>query len=243
MTSFVAEYPGVAGLMRKTFAEVAVRILMALVAVALVLVLPRSGSAQIVQLPAGPPVIYQAGLYYPSGPTVFFDGAMMVRVGTFAGFPIYLDPSRDPINVVLVPIGGKLMRPYERSQADIQADLVVPDPPEFPDPPEWLGGNPAYFEPFEAIPDRFAPPRLPPSGASIVPAAPLGGGPASRGVWIEFNGQMWTPTGQGPERSARLRAVGQYFDFPVYQDPARRDRIFVPSSAGGPLIQYDLRPR
>ena len=223
--------------------EVAVRTFAVSLAVALVLVLPSAGSPQIVQ-PAGVPLVYQGGLYYPSGPTVFFDGALMVRVGTFQGVPIYLDPSRDPVNVVLVPVGGKLMQPYERTQCDIQADLVVPDPPEFPDQPEWFAAHEPYFE-WRDPPrlDRFAPPFVPPGGAAIAPPTPLRRGPASRGVWIEFNGQMWSPTGPGPERTPRLRMIGNYFDFPVYQEPARRDRIFVPATAGGPLIQYDVRPR
>ncbi|HEX7140736.1 MAG TPA: hypothetical protein VF219_22985, partial [Vicinamibacterales bacterium] len=75
------------------------RTLIASATVALALLLPRAAFAQILQ-PTGAPVVYQGGLYFPSGPTVFFDGATMVRVGTFRGLPIYIDPSLDPINVV-----------------------------------------------------------------------------------------------------------------------------------------------
>jgi hypothetical protein len=222
--------------------EVAVRTLLASLTLALVFLLPSTGSPQIVQ-PSGVPLVYQGGLYYPSGPTVFFDGSLMVRVGTFRGVPIYLDPSHDPVNVVLVPVGAKLMRPYERTQGDIQGDLVVPDPPEFPDQPEWIAREP-YFRQLDSRPlGRFAPPFRPPVGAPSAPAVPFPRGPASRGVWIAFNGQTWTPTAPGPERTSRLRVIGNYFDFPVYQDPARRDRIFVPATAGGPLIQYDVRPQ
>jgi hypothetical protein len=222
--------------------EVAVRTFLASLTVALVFLLPSTGSPQILQ-PSGVPLVYQGGLYYPSGPTVFFDGALMVRVGTFQGVPIYLNPSSDPVNVVLVPVGGKLMRPYERTQADIQADLLVPDPPEFPDQPEWIAREPYFKHLDPRLGHRFAPPFLPPSGAAIAPAEPLRRGPASRGVWITFNGRMWTPTGPGSELTPRLRVIGSYFDFPVYQDPARRDRIFVPATAGGSLIQYDVRPQ
>jgi len=219
-----------------------VRTLVGSLTAALVLVLPSTGSAQIVQ-PTGVPLVYQGALYFPSGPTVFFDGALMVRVGTFQGVPLYLDPSRDPVNVVLVPVGGKLMRPYERTQADIQADLVVPDPPEFPDQPEPFAHR-RYFEKLICPPlDRFAPPLPTRSSAAIAPPSPLPRGPASRGVWIEFDGRMWTPTGPGPERSPRLKVIGNYFDFLVYQDPARPDRIFMSATSGGPLIQYDVRPR
>jgi hypothetical protein len=204
------------------------------------LILPRSGFAQILQ-PTGAPVVYQGGLYFPSGPTVFFDGATMVRVGTFRGFPIYVDPSLEPINTILLPLGGKLMRPYERTVGDIQADLVVPDPPDFPDPPEPPFGDPAYFEARGWSLAQFASTFvLPGRGESAAPA-PVRRGPASRGVWIEFNGMMWTPIGPGPKQSPRLKMIGALFGFPVFQDAAQRDRIFVPATDGGPLIRYDRR--
>ena len=222
------------------------RRLIASAAVALVFLLPCSGFSQILQ-PTGPPVVYQGGFYFPSGPTVFFDGSTMVRVGTFRGLPIYVDPSLDPINVVLVPIGGKLMRRYERTNGDIQADLVVPDPPEFPDPPEPPFGHRAYFDrhdpPSSALTPTLAQPTRVGSASSPAPR-----GPASRGLWIAFDGRTWTPTGPGPaqvsqgSQGPRLKMIGSYFGFPVFQDAARPDRIFVPATAGGPLIQYDRRP-
>jgi hypothetical protein len=218
-----------------------VRTLMACATVALVLVVPRSGFTQILE-PAGAPVVYQTRFYYPSGPTVFFDGAIMVRVGTFRGLPIYVDPTRDPINVVLVPVGGKLMRPYALTQDDIQADLVVPDPPEFPDPPEPLFGDLTYFGHFSPRMDQFADRFVQPAGVAATPSVPVRQGPASRGIWIAFNGGLWTPVGPGPERSPRLKMIGHYFDFPVFQDAAHRDQIFVPATAGGSLIRYDRRP-
>jgi hypothetical protein len=227
--------------MRASLEEGDVRKLIASAAVALVFLLPRSGFAQILQ-PSGPPVVYQGGFYFPSGPTVFFDGATMVRVGTFRGLPIYVDPSLDPINVVLVPIGGKLMRPFERTNDDIQADLVVPDPPEFPDPPEPPFGHRTHFDRHDP-PSALTPTLAQPNRASASSQAPRG--PASRGLWIAFDGRMWTPRGPGPAQSSQgpgFKVIGSYFGFPVFQDAARPDRIFVPATAGGPLIRYDRRP-
>jgi hypothetical protein len=229
--------------MRAESEEGLVRRLIASAAVALVLLLPRAGFAQILQ-PTGPPVVYQGGFYFPSGPTVFFDGATMVRVGTFSGLPIYVDPSLEPINVVLVPIGGKLMRPFERTSGDIQADLVVPDPPEFPDPPEPPFGHRARFDLHDPPPSALTP-TLAQSGRVASASSQAPQGPASRGLWIAFDGRMWTPTGPGPVQSSQgpgLKMIGSYFGFPVFQDAARPDRIFVPATAGGPLIRYDRRP-
>ena len=231
----------VAGLMRPTLMEGAVRTLIAAATVALALLVPRSGFTQILQ-PAGAPVVYQARFYYPSGPTVFFDGAIMVRIGTFRGLPIYVDPTRDPINVVLVPIGGKLMRPYALTQDDIQADLVVPDPPDFPDPPEPFLEDVTYLKHFSPLMDQYAARFTQPGSASTTPSQSFRRGPASRGIWIEFHGRLWTPVGPGPERSPRLKMIGHYFDFPVFQDAAHGDQIFMPATGGGPLIRYDRRP-
>jgi hypothetical protein len=36
--------------------------------------------------------------------------------------------------------------------------------------------------------------------------------------------------------------IGSHFGFPVFQDAAHLDRIFVSATLGGPLIQYDRRP-
>jgi hypothetical protein len=232
----------VAGLMRRLSMEVAVRTLIAPVTLVLVLGLAQQGSTQIVQ-PAGAPLVYQGGLYYPSGPTVFFDGAMMVRVGTFEGLPIYLDPSRDPVNVVLVPIGGKLMRPYERTQAAIDADLAVPEPatmPDAPSPPEFPDPAISYWTSDPPAP-RHESIVIGPCGTASQCSGTSGRGPASQGIWIEFDGRRWTPSAPGIERGPRHKLVGYYFDFPVYQEGSRRDRIFVPATDGGPLIQYDLR--
>ena len=38
---------------------------------------------------SGEPVVIAGASYYPSGPTVFFDGAVMVRSSSFKGVPIY----------------------------------------------------------------------------------------------------------------------------------------------------------
>jgi hypothetical protein len=211
-----------------------VRTLIASMTVALVLAVPVVGFPQTRQLPAGAPVVYQGVPYFPSGPTVFFDGAIMVRVGTFRGIPLYVDPTTNPISVVLVPIGGKLMRPYDWQLSEVELGLVYPPAPDFPDgafddDPPFVGVPQTTFE-------RFAP-TLAPTGGGV----PVVRGPAGRGMWIEFGGRMWTPVGPGPERGPRLRMVGDYHGFAVFQEPGRPDRILVPSTAGGPLVEYDRR--
>jgi hypothetical protein len=219
-----------------------VRTLIALLVAAVVLLIPGAGAAQTPQLqPAS--IVFTGSRYYSSGPTVFFDGSVMVRVGTYEGVPIYLNPTRDPINVVYLPISGKLMRPYARSREEQAADVVVPPPT--PAPVVTLESAAEVAEPIEVdIPNRAVVVEPPPPASP--PLAPWREGPASRGIWIEFDGKTWTPSGRvnnvpGRGRDSGFEVIGRYFDFPVYQERGQRDRIFVPSMPGGPLIRYDLR--
>src|SRR6188474_3358684 len=98
-------------------------------AVALLLVAASAASAQVVSRPTEPPIVtaendswYRlrepvqvAGeSYLPAGATLFFNGNTMVRTGHYNGVPLYADATRDPYSVVLVPIGGGQLQPYER---------------------------------------------------------------------------------------------------------------------------------
>ena len=75
--------------------------------------LPTIGTAQVFVRPnpyppvtaataawqrSGDPVFHAGAFYYPTGPTVFFDGNVMVRTGTYQGVPLYEDAtlSRSP---------------------------------------------------------------------------------------------------------------------------------------------------
>jgi hypothetical protein len=214
-----------------------VRKLLVSITVALVLV-PNVGSPQTPQLPAGAPVIYQGVAYFPTGPTVFFDGAIMVPVGSYAGLPLYVDPTIDPVRVLYVPVGGKLMRPFVWRPSEVEAGLVYPPPREYP---ELAFDDPPPFYTPETTPGPFARRVIGPS-VMLSGGVPVPLGPKGRGLWIEFGGRMWTPSGPGPERGPRLKVIGDHFGFPVFQEPGRRDRIFIPSTDGGPLTSYDLRP-
>ena len=108
---------------------------------------PTIGNAQVYLLPAEPPqvtaasapwkingepVFYAGDFYYAAGPTVFFDGNVMVRSGSYRGVPLYADSTLQPYSVIFVPIGGKVMRPYERKRAGELAGTVGSRMPSFP---------------------------------------------------------------------------------------------------------------
>ena len=44
----------------------------------------------------GEPVFYAGDFYYPVGATVYFDGNVMVRVGTFQSVALYVDGTLEP---------------------------------------------------------------------------------------------------------------------------------------------------
>jgi hypothetical protein len=80
----------------------------------------------------GEPIFHSGNLYYPSGPTVFFDGRVMVRTGQYNGVPVYADVTLEPYSIVYVPVGGAVMRPYERRRQGELAGTVGSRTPGFP---------------------------------------------------------------------------------------------------------------
>ena len=80
----------------------------------------------------GDPVFHAGAFYYPTGPTVFFDGNVMARTGTYEGVPLYEDATLSPFTIVYVPIGGNVVRPYERRREGELAGTVGSRPPSFP---------------------------------------------------------------------------------------------------------------
>ena len=122
------------------------RRLMAPAVLVLAIALPGIGSAQVYR-PTDPPRVTASGedwvanrnpiyfngfVYYPAGPTVFFNGDTMIPVGDFRDVPIYADTTVEPNSVVLIPVGGKLMRPYERRRSAELAGTEGSMAPSFP---------------------------------------------------------------------------------------------------------------
>lgn len=108
---------------------------------------PQLGKAQAFRVAEAPPqvtaanadwqlngsaVFYAGDFYYPSGPTVYFDPYVMVRTGTYEGVPLYSDTTLEPYSIVYVPIGGKVMRPYEKRRAGTMEGTVGSRTPSFP---------------------------------------------------------------------------------------------------------------
>jgi len=109
--------------------------------------MPKVGTAQVYRSPtaspnvtaaatswyaAGSPIFYAGNYYFPTGPSVFFDGNVMNRTGNYLGVPLYEDATLEPYSMVYVPIGNNLVRPYERRREGELVGTVGSRTPSFP---------------------------------------------------------------------------------------------------------------
>jgi len=194
----------------------------------------------------GEPIPYSGSLYYPTGPTVYFDGKVMAQVSEYQGVPVYEDSTLSPLSLIYVPVGGNLMRPYERRRSGELAGTTgsrVPSWPvqvktaELPPPPEPVGDLLAI----EVLPPTTPTPPAESAWPSTLRSARL---PLSdQGVWIEFEGVRWYNDGKAVHYdAAQFESVGDYHGFPVYRrrgsDPYR---IFVAVMPDGPLAPFVRR--
>lgn len=184
--------------------------------------------------------------YYPTGPTVFFNGNQMVPTVVFGGVQLYADATLEPFSIVFVPIGGGLMRPYERRRAGPLAGTVGSTTPSFPVAPSTdltpstsplisasaaLPTTPAPA-PARAVGDSRAMVQMVPQPvgtAGTTAIAPMTGlAPRTRavtiarptgvnGIWIDFAGARWQAAGKAEGFSeGAFVRYGDYEAHPVY---------------------------
>lgn len=251
------------------------------VVLTVVALVPTKGNAQASNRPApapqitaasadwqirGEPVFYAGAFYYPTGPSIFFDGNVMVRSGVYKGVPLYVDASVDPYSVVYVPIGGSIVRPYERLRSGELAGTVGNRPPSFPIERDAelsvaSGGNGLITPPTGVTVESDVRPddeRTVATAGTIVPRTTAGNEaiPAARprrtivesiprprsnsGIWLEFDGARYYSAGAAvPYSTDRFTRIGEHQGFPVYRDAhGASDEIFVAAVTNGPLAPY-----
>jgi hypothetical protein len=213
---------------------------------------PQATAANAVWQLRGEPVFHAGAYYFPTGPTVFFDGNVMQRTGTFLGVPIYEDATIEPFSIVYVPIGGNVVRPYERLR---EGDLVGTTGSRTPSFPIQRDGELSVIAAALGLPSgtfppiNEAPPVIPeaPSSASAPPSSaarhvtistPPPGAP--NGFWVVYEGARWYSAGPATVYSAdRFDRVGEYQGFPVYRERnGSSDVIYIPTIADGPVAPY-----
>ena len=253
------------------------------VALSMVALVPTNGNAQAFSLPTPPPavtaasagwqiqgapVFYAGNFYYPTGPSVFFDGNVMVRTGTFRGVPLYVDATVDPYTVVYVPIGGNMLRPYERRREGELTGTVGNRTPSFPIDRDVelsaASAGPGFMTPPTGITTE---PRVLPESERPVATGGVGfptpsstearaveerGAPArtgvesipavhrNDGVWLEFKGVRYYLAGASvPNAPGRFERIGDHHGFPVYREArGSSEMIYVAVVKDGPLAPY-----
>ncbi|MGE0449885.1 MAG: hypothetical protein AB7Q29_09920 [Vicinamibacterales bacterium] len=191
---------------------------------------------------AGDPLFYAGAFYDPSGPTVFFDGGVMVRTGSYEGVPLFQDVTLEPYSIVYVPVSGALMRPYERRREGPLAGTVGSRVPSRPIPldvdsapatsPLIVGtsgtGGAAEQDEWVTVRRETLERLLETAGQAIGPAADAAEPraaesiPAPRsneGLWIEYAGGRWFAGGAAVAyEAAAFERVGTYHATPVYRE-------------------------
>jgi len=201
----------------------------------------------------GEPVVFAGEFYYPTGPTVFFNGNVMFREGDYNGVPLYADSTIEPYSVLLVPVGRNLMRPYERRRSGDLAGTTGSRTPSFPGVSVYasrgsdLGADslsdlPEPFDKFDVFPPSGAvgtTGRLAESARAIDEVTttriqPRRGRPFSYdSVSVHFRGETWVMAGPMTEMPTDLVEVAEYKGFPVYAQKGReRARIYLPLVPG-----------
>jgi hypothetical protein len=238
------------------------------------LLLPTLSSAQITYRPTpapqitaasatwrinGEPIFFAGSYYYPAGPTVFFDGQLMARVGDYLTVPVYADTTLEAHSKIFIPIGGAVMKAYERRRAGALAGTVGSTTPNFPVQvsTETLRtdagvGNPTG-EPLRVPEDprpigttgvtgtssvATAPPIVAPTAVESVPRPTR-----STGISVEYDGALWVADGPAVSFSPeRFDPIGAHRGFPVYRAKGGNpDTIHVTVVADGPIAPYRRR--
>jgi len=184
---------------------------------------------------SGEPITINGELYYPSGAVQFFNRYQMVRSGSFNGIPLYIDTALQPDSMVLVPLPGERMQPYQRRQPGVLVGTTGS--------PTSL---PAVADVSVAGVSAVAPQPVGTSGRVAATPAPsrettLNPPTGVNGVWISFEGRRWFSAGKAIEYdAATLTRVGTYRGWNVYTRNGDRTTIYVPA-VPGKLSPYKAR--
>jgi hypothetical protein len=86
----------------------------------------------------GEPITYSGNLYVPAGAQIYFNSNEMVRSGFYLGVPLYTRTTVEPYSVVLVPLAGGRMQPYERPRTGELAGTAGSTPSTLPAPAQTV---------------------------------------------------------------------------------------------------------
>ena len=211
----------------------------------------------------GEPIFYEGAFYYPAGPTVFFDGNAMARTGVYRGVPLYQDRTLVPYSIVFVPIGGTVMRPYERRREGELAGTTGSRTPSFPVQPSTAPVAGLGVVGFQSPPiGDLEPLRVPEATTGLAPSAdvrtadvsaparradvpraparPTGTGRAE--MWFTFEGERWYASGPAVDFDAgRFTPAGNHQGMVVYRSRTDPVSLYLTIVPDGPLVPFRRR--
>jgi hypothetical protein len=213
---------------------------------------------------SGEAIFYKGDYYYPTGPTEFFDGKVMSRTVTLDGIPLYEDSTRAPFDVVFVPVGGKLMKPYERRHTGRLAGTTGSRAPSFPVEPRslvtsMLGDDDESRAPVAtdraqwdwpepvAAPEPAPLSEVPAARPGVVPGAVITAVPrrdtTNAGAYVQFEGARYVSSGRAVVATGdRFVRIGDSGGAAVYREgKGRSQTIYLEAVPGGPLAPYTRR--
>jgi hypothetical protein len=191
---------------------------------------------------SGEPVTWDGAIFVAAGARRPFDGNVMVRSGVFRGIPLYTDATKEPYTVVLVPLPGGWMQPYERRGVAVELQTRQAAAPPTLGPAivlaatETPSATPLPVTPASASAPapvgtsgrvEVTPPRpvttvIPPTGANT--------------IWVDFDGKRWFAAKQSIAYDAsQLNEIGAYHGWTVYakkSDAGAPDTIYIPAAPG-----------
>jgi hypothetical protein len=196
----------------------------------------------------GEPVTWDGTVFVASGAMRPFDGNVMVRSGVFRGIPLYTDATLEANTVVLIPMPGGWMQPYERRAiaVELQTRQAIGPPSLGPaliltqNPIEPVRIAPAVAEVSVADVGRTAAPTpVGTSGRAVVtpprPVTTVIPPTGANAIWIDYDGRKWFAGGKSiPYEAERLNEVGSYRGWTVYalKGDTNAKTIYIPSVPG-----------
>ncbi len=196
---------------------------------------------------SGDPIRFAGDLYYQTGPTVYFNGYTMVPTGSYDGVTLYADTTLEPYSIVLVPVGGSMVRPYERLRAGNLAGTTGSRAPTFPvQVTRYPQRRPRDAAQKPQPPSRRRERTEPPTAPAAPPEAnqpfeEWQGGllvetvrrpDDNRGMWVRFQGYRWEQSGEAMTLDpSRLTRVGEYHGVTVYADARTPSVVYIPLRA------------
>jgi hypothetical protein len=205
-------------------------------------------------LQSGEPVTWDGVVYVAAGAMRPFNGNVMVRSGVFRGIPLYTDGTLEANTVVLVPMSGGWMQPYERRAVAVELSTRQAAGPPTLGPAIVL--TQAADDSMRAAPVavsdvvRSAPAPVGTSGrVAVTPPRPVTTVIPPTGantIWVNFDGRRWYAAKSSIEYDAAvLNEIGTYQGWTVYamkSDPARTT-IYIPAAPGRLAAYSSIRNR